>query len=101
MGYDDPDRKKTGQISLEDDKIKMEWQGIGDTTYYKQLNEVYYEGAKALGGTYIPYPGLTEDLKPILHGKTTISVHPLGGCIMGETGRDGVVNHKGQVFAGE
>ncbi len=67
--------------------------------------------ANALGGKFMPDPLSTAEPKVIqeiiqhiasfLNGKNTISVHPLGGCIMADTGLTGVVNHKGQVFIGK
>ena len=48
--------------------------------------------SKELGGEFLQWP------KDAMPGDFTM--YPLGGCIMGETGYDGVVNHKGQVFIG-
>ena len=51
----------------------------------------------------------TSKLEELSHGlksrlikwpKEDVAVYPLGGCVMGETGCDGVVNDRGQVFAG-
>ena len=48
-----------------------------------------------IGGTYVANPAWTQKL-----GKHLVTVHPLGGCRMAEDATGGVVNHKGQVFAG-
>ena len=48
---------------------------------------------QATGGTYIRNP-----LSDTLMGKNLITVHPLGGCVMGHDRTSGVVNHKCQVF---
>ena len=49
----------------------------------------------ATGGTYMKNP-----LSLRLMGGNLLTVHPLGGCAMGNDRTTGVVNHKGQVFDG-
>ena len=44
-----------------------------------------------MGGNYVEPPGW----KYLLN---LITAHPLGGCKMGSTAADGVVNHRGEVF---
>lgn len=62
-------------------------------------------GAGLSGGQYVANPFwrlLPEAATGILSGRfpagRLLTVHPLGGCAMGETRKDGVVNHLGQVF---
>src|SRR5438876_2549135 len=57
------------------------------------------------GGQYVPNPlwrALPADAAGVMSGPPpggrVLTVHPLGGCPMGETARSGVVDHKGEVF---
>ena len=54
------------------------------------------ECSAGVGAEYYRNPMWTSIL-----GDRLITVHPLGGCPMAERADDGVVNHRGQVFAGE
>ncbi|XP_071504049.1 uncharacterized protein [Diadema antillarum] len=64
-----------------------------------------YDGAKrltaALEGHHIANPFWKGALSHLRNTKSVITVHPLGGCGMGKSGRQGVVDHAGQVFVGD
>ena len=49
-----------------------------------------------MNGTYRAFPTWTG-LEPFVSRKLTVT-HPLGGCPIGGSSTDGVVNAKGQVF---
>jgi cholesterol oxidase len=60
---------------------------------FKAISERMYECVEALGGTYLRKPRWTEGL-----GKNLITVHPLGGCPMGDSVDRGAVNDYGEVW---
>ncbi|MCX2543896.1 alpha/beta fold hydrolase [Pseudomonas sp. COW5] len=77
------------------DQLRIDWPGVGEQENFKIGNERLYQSTKALGGIWVENPIWTKLLK-----HSIVSVHPLGGCVMGEDAAQGVVNHKGQVFSG-
>ncbi len=85
MGHDGA----AGRISLEDDQARLDWPGLTDSPYRQLIRSEFRKLAEAHGGDY-------KFLK--IFGDKMISVHPLGGCGMGDSAYTGVVNHKGQVF---
>jgi cholesterol oxidase len=86
----------TGRMYLEDDRLRIEWPGVGSQPSFTRVSERLQEATKALGGTYLINPIWADWAKHDL-----VTVHPLGGCSMAESAAEGVVNHKGQVFSGE
>lgn len=86
----------TGKLKLEKDDIRVDWQGVGKEEFVNHVYEYLKEITKhQLNGTFI------ED--PITAGwlgtkKKLITVHPLGGCVMGDDPETSVVNHKCQVW---
>ncbi|CAI2165946.1 11911_t:CDS:2 [Funneliformis geosporum] len=92
MSHDD----NTGQIELVDDRVKIEYKGVGTSDTVNRINKILEEATLKANGTYIPSPLWAKKF-----GRGLITVHPIGGCNMGKDGRDGVVNHKGQVFIGD
>ncbi|WP_409317794.1 alpha/beta fold hydrolase [Pseudomonas sp. KCJK9016] len=85
-----------GRMVLDDkDQLRIDWPGVGEQENFRIGNERLHQSTKALGGIWVENPIWTKLLR-----HSIVSVHPLGGCVMGEDATQGVVNHKGQVFSG-
>jgi len=91
MAHDD----SSGKMSLKNDRINISWKGLGKQKIFKQVGEKLHEATKALGGAYVKNPTFTKLLDYDL-----VTVHPLGGCVMGDSAENAVVDHKGEVFSG-
>ncbi|MFT5164275.1 MAG: cholesterol oxidase, partial [Alteromonadaceae bacterium] len=91
MSHDD----SAGVMALEDDKLRINWPGVGKQSNFIKGNEHLYQATKALGGEYVENPIWTK-----LMNNSLVTVHPLGGCVIGKDAEQGVTNHKGQVFSG-
>jgi cholesterol oxidase len=85
-----------GEMYLDGDRLAIRWPGVGNQSPYARAGELIREATRALGGTYIPNPSWHE-----LLGRKPVTGHPLGGCPLADDARDGVVNHRGQVFSGD
>lgn len=91
MAHDDAD----GTLELVDDHVRVVWPGVTEKPIFKQIEANIEAAARPLGGAYVRNPLWLKAL-----GHNLITVHPLGGCPMGNDATAGVVNHKGQVFDG-
>jgi len=84
-----------GTLALRDDRLRIDWPGAGESPAIARDNQLLQAANDAIQGQFIPNPLWTEPL-----GKKLITVHPVGGCGMGDAAESGVLNHKCQVFAG-
>ncbi len=84
-----------GELRLRDGRVRVHWPGVGGEPIFDAVDEQLERASAALGATYVRDPIWTK-----LLGEGLITVHPLGGCPMGEDGGRGAVDHKGRVFSG-
>ena len=86
MGRDVPG----GSMRLDGDSLALDWNPADSAQHFDAAEETAAMVAKELGG----------QLGPRLLRKRTrgITVHPLGGCAIGERPEDGVVDAQGEVF---
>lgn len=92
MSHDD----SAGRMYLnDDDRLQIDWPGVGEQDNFIAANERLQQSTDALGGIYVPNPLWSDIFRHRL-----ISVHPLGGCAMADDAAQGVVNDRGQVFSG-
>lgn len=89
MSHDDA----KGRIALEDGKLTVSWPQVARQEIFKAVEQNLRKATLATGGTYTRNP-----LTDTIFGHNLITVHPLGGCVMGKDRTSGVVNHKCQVF---
>jgi cholesterol oxidase len=86
-----------GVMKMDDEgKLNLNWEGVGKQEIFKKVSGEMYSATQALGGTKIPNPTWNN-----LMNYDLVTVHPLGGCGMGDSVDTGVVDHKGQVYSGE
>lgn len=84
-----------GKMQLNKDRLQLSWEDVGEQEIFKKVNTNLLKATKSLGGNYVKNPSWTK-----LMDYSLVTVHPLGGCIMGDDATTGVVNHKGEVYAG-
>jgi cholesterol oxidase len=90
MGRDDGN----GRMLLEDDRLRIDWPRLSDQPVFQSIQQQLARATSALGGQQI-----SKSVAEMLLRSRLITVHPLGGCVMADDARSGVVNDLGQVFA--
>jgi cholesterol oxidase len=87
MGRDIPD----GRLRLRGDLLELDWDKEGaSAAYYDRVRKLSRRVAHELGGEFLD--------NPIWHENRVITVHSLGGCRMGRSEQEGVVDAYGNVF---
>ena len=92
-----------GRLVLDEDtgRAIVDYPNVGEEDNFEIVKEGAKKAATGLKANLIPNPfwrGIVADFR---HAHGIISVHPLGGCGMGDSGASGVVNHAGLVFVGD
>ena len=80
---------------LADDRLRVEWPGVGEQASIKRVDEHLEAATRPLGGTHLRNPLWTK-----ISDHALATVHPLGGCVMGDDAEHGVVDDRGEVFSG-
>ncbi len=83
-GHDNCD----GVMSLVDDALQIVWPEAERGSEATRIPSTLARVVESQGGTFVAEPW-------------RMTVNPLGGCVMAEDATNGVVDHRGRVFAGE
>jgi cholesterol oxidase len=87
MGRDTPD----GNMTLTDDGyLDVDWNKKSSTPFFDDLRRTAKQIADVLGAKFVD--------NPPWHLSRVVTVHPLGGCPMGTSEREGAVDSYGRVF---
>jgi len=85
----------SGTFSLDGDRLSLSWPGARHEAVHQRLDDLLGRLVAGVGGAYVKNP-----LAGTVMGHQPATAHPLGGVAMGAEAADGVVSHKGEVFAG-
>jgi cholesterol oxidase len=88
-GHDD----SNGKIALNDKgQTKISWPNLKKQKVFKLMETEIRAHAKLNGGSYlVPNPRFNLN-------RTLMTVHPLGGCAMGNDRTEAVIDHQGRAF---
>ena len=89
VGHDDAE----GELVMQRGKVFLHWPEIEKQLVYGQAKEILKGMLEHIGAHFMQNPVRDFEL-----GRKLITVHPLGGCRMGASAKEGVVDHYGRVF---
>ena len=89
MCHDDGD----GWMGLVRNRLRIAWPDAGGQAPFKRISKRLAELTRLRKGSYVINPFWSR-----LFGRRLITVHPLGGCAMGDDASEGVVDSYGRVF---
>ena len=84
-----------GVLRLQDDRVVVDWQRVGDEPIFQLVDERLRSATAAIEGIHVRDP-----LWSRLTGNSLITVHPMGGCVIGDDAAEGVVDARQRVYAG-
>jgi cholesterol oxidase len=84
-----------GRLALDGDRIAIHWKSAGEQRTFRRDDDRMREAAQAIDAQYFSDPLWSDPF-----GKKLITVHPIGGCGMGDDAASGVVDDSCRVFAG-
>jgi cholesterol oxidase len=85
-----------GRLLLKNKQLRVSWPKAGHQAVFARVSRRLAQLTRAMKGRYVINPFWSR-----LFGRRLITVHPLGGCVMGDTATTGVVDHLGRVFTGQ
>ncbi|AJR15893.1 GMC oxidoreductase [Leptospira interrogans serovar Grippotyphosa str. UI 12769] len=85
-----------GKMFLQNDRLRISWPNVGKKPIFEKISTILKEATVPLQGTYIKNPVWNR-----LTDQDLISVHPLGGCPMGDDASTSAVNENCQVYSGK
>jgi cholesterol oxidase len=85
--------RAAGEMRLERDRLIVDWPDLASDPCYALGARAVQQLVEAQGGTMLPNP-----LSERIFGGRKITVHPLGGCAMGDSAAEGVVDDRCRVF---
>lgn len=88
MGTDAAD----GEMNLNGDGINIDWSHAHSKEMFDEMEDVLEQLSEKLGGKY------KTSLLWMFPAKKLLTAHPLGGCVMGKSASNGVVNEFGEVW---
>lgn len=89
VGHD----KADGELVLKGDRAVLDWPGVRKQPVFGRARELLAGLFEKTGADYMQNP-----VRDTIFGGKLITVHPLGGCRMGASQEEGVVDHQGRVF---
>jgi cholesterol oxidase len=86
----------SGVFRLRNNGLDLDWpRPIAKHPVFEKLEALLRDFAEAMGGRYVSFPSWRG-----MYDRKLMVLHPLGGCPIGATNADGVVDEFGRVFDG-